>query len=192
MPEFDTSDDRNGRGLAVAPPAIRPVSLSSPSATMVAPSAPGAHTGATGAPSTGASPPPTGAGATREKPWIVVLRYLDVVVVAFATPIALALGAPPLGYLIGAVAWVLQRILAHADRRWISRKREPRTQLGLNLAEAFGRIWLLAGAIILAGVAGGHPDGLTAALTIFGAYSVAFAVRVLSGPPQRAVHRRAA
>ena len=90
------------------------------------------------------------------------------------------------------MAWVLQRILAHADRRWISSTREPRTQLGLNLAEAFGRIWLLAGAIILAGVAGGRADGLTAALTIFGAYSVAFAVRVLSGPPQRTVHRRAA
>jgi hypothetical protein len=123
---------------------------------------------------------------------MVILRYLDVVVVVLATPLALASGAPALGYAIGAVAWILQRILAHADRRWISKAREPRTQLGLNLAEAFGRIWLLAGAIILAGVAGGRADGLTAALTIFGAYSVAFVVRVLSGPPQRAVHRRAA
>ena len=163
---------------------------------MVARSAPGARASASGASSASASaaapPPPTGAGAAREKRSTVILRYLDVVVVAVATPVALALGAPPLGYLIGAVAWVLQRILAHADRRWISRTRAPRTQLGLNLAEAFGRIWLLAGAIILAGVVGGRPDGLTAALTIFGAYSVAFAVRVLSGPPQRTVHRRAA
>ena len=161
---------------------------------MIARSAPGARAGASGTSSASAAtpPPPAGAGAAPEKRSTVVLRYLDIVVVAVATPIALALGAPPLGYLIGAVAWVLQRILAHADRRWISRKPEPRTQLGLNLAEAFGRIWLLAGAIILAGVAGGRPDGLTAALTIFGAYSVAFAVRVLSGPPQRAVHRRAA
>ena len=83
----------------------------------------------------------------------------------------------------------LQRIIAHADRRWISSATEPRTQLGLNLFEAFGRIWLLAGAIVARGVAGGRADGLTAALVIFGAYSVAFAIRVITGPPQRKVAR---
>ena len=70
-------------------------------------------------------------------------------------------------------------------------RRAP-TQLGLNLFEAFGRIWLLAGAIILAGVAGGRADGLTAALVIFAAYSVAFAIRVLSGKPTSSPGRRVA
>jgi len=124
-------------------------------------------------------------------------RYIDVVLVALAAPVALALGAPALGYAVGAGAWVAQRVLAHADRRWIARASEPRTQLALNLSEAFGRIWLLVGAIVAAGVAGGRADGLTAALVIFGAYSAAFAVRVLSGrpaplrtpPPQRKVAR---
>ncbi len=116
---------------------------------------------------------------------MVILRYLDVALVVLAAPGALALGAPALGYAIGAGAWVVQRIIAQANSRWISNATEPRTQLGLNLFEAFGRIWLLAGAIIAAGVAGGRADGLTAALVIFGAYSVAFAVRVITGPPQR-------
>ncbi len=114
-----------------------------------------------------------------------LLRNLDVLLVVLAAPLALALGAPVLGYAIGAVAWVVQRILAHYDRRWLSREAAPRTQLGFNLFEAFGRIWLLAGAIVAAGIAGGRADGLTAALVIFGAYSLAFAVRVLSGPPPR-------
>ncbi|HEV3323830.1 MAG TPA: hypothetical protein VG147_16770 [Solirubrobacteraceae bacterium] len=113
------------------------------------------------------------------------LQYLDVVLVVLATPAALAFGAPAFGLLIAVGAWLLQRVLAHTDRRWIARAREPRTQLGLNLFEAFGRIWLLAGAIVVAGVVGGRADGLTAALTICGAYSVAFAIRVLSGPPQK-------
>ena len=113
-----------------------------------------------------------------------LLRYLDVILVVLAAPIALALGAPVAGYLIGAGAWIGQRVLAQLDRRWIRRAREPRTQLGLNLFEAFGRIWLLAGAIVVAGVAAGRADGLTAALTIFGAYSVAFAVKVILGPPE--------
>lgn len=131
------------------------------------------------------SPSATGAGALVEKRSMALLRYLDVVLVVVAAPGALALGAPVLGYAIGAGAWLVQRIIAHTDRRWISGAASPRTQLGLHLFEAFGRIWLLAGAIVAAGVAGGRADGLTAALVIFGAYSVAFAVRVITGPPQR-------
>jgi hypothetical protein len=114
----------------------------------------------------------------------VLVRYLDVIAVVLATPVALGLGAPLLGYLVGAGAWIVQRALGELDRGFIGRAREPRTKLGLHLFEAFGRIWLLAGAIIAAGVIGGRADGLTAALTIFGAYSVAFAVKVIAGPPE--------
>ncbi len=109
---------------------------------------------------------------------------LDLILLVPAVAVALALGAPALGVLIGAVAWIAQRVLAAYDVRWITGTREPVRRLGKTLFEAFGRIWLLAGAIVVAGVAGGHPDGLWAALTIFFAYTVAFAVRVLSGPPQ--------
>jgi hypothetical protein len=114
-----------------------------------------------------------------------IARYLDVVFVLLAAAAAIVLGAPALGSAIGAGAWVLQRVLAHADRRWILRAAEPRVVLALNLLEAFGRIWLLAGAIVIAGVAGARADGLTAALVILGAYSVAFVVKVIGGPPPR-------
>jgi hypothetical protein len=127
----------------------------------------------------------TRAGAAPDGRWTAVLRHADVVLVLLATAPALALGAPALGYLVGAAAWLGQRALAQVDRRWIRRASTSRAQLGLNLSEAFGRIWLLAGAIVAAGVIGGRADGLTAALTIFGAYSVAFAIRVISGPPAR-------
>jgi hypothetical protein len=140
-----------------------------------------------------ASPPPDGAVAVTGKRLIAILRYLDVVLVLVAAPVALAMGAPALGYAIGAGGWIAQRIIEQADRRWIRRSSTPRAQLGLNLFEAFGRIWLLAGAIVVAGVAGGRADGLTAALVIFAAYSVAFAIRVISGkrasPPGRQVAR---
>jgi len=130
-----------------------------------------------------ASPSADGAAAVPEKRSIAILRYLDVVLVVVAAPVALALGAPALGYAIGAGGWIAQRIIAQADRRWIRNSSTPRAQLALNLFEAFGRIWLLAAAIIVAGVAGGRADGLTAALVIFAAYSVAFAFRVIAGPP---------
>jgi len=126
---------------------------------------------------------PSSGGVGFQRRAVAILRYLDVVLVVAAVPAVLALGVPTFGYAIGAGAWVLQRVLAEVDRRWVGRTAEPRKQLGLNLFEAFGRIWLLAGAIVAAGVIGGRADGLTAAVSIFGAYTVAFAIRVLSGPP---------
>jgi hypothetical protein len=124
-----------------------------------------------------------GVRAASEEPSKVVLRYIDVVLVAVAAIPALALGAPPVGYAIGAAVWILQRIIAATDRRWIGRMTEPRKQLGFNLFEAFGRIWLLAGGIVVAGLVA-RADGLTAALVILGAYSVALLLRLASGPPQ--------
>jgi hypothetical protein len=116
---------------------------------------------------------------------MIALTYLDVIVVAIGTPLAIALGAPAFGCVMGAGAWILQRIIHYVDRRYTARVREPRKQLGFNLFEAFGRIWLLAGGIIIAGVVGGRADGLAAALTIFAAYSICFIVRITSGPPER-------
>lgn len=114
---------------------------------------------------------------------IMLLRYLDVVLLILLAAPLIAVGVPALGYAIGAGAWIVQRALAELDRRWVRGATQPRTQLGLNLAEAFGRIWLLAIAIVVAGVAGDRADGLTAAVTIFASYSIAFAIRVVSGPP---------
>jgi len=114
----------------------------------------------------------------------VLARQLDVVAVVVAAPVALALGARVLGYTLAAGAWLAQRVLAHLDRRWIANTRDPSRQMGLNLFEAFGRIWLLAGAIVAAGLIGTRADGLTAAVVVFVAYSVAFAMRVIDGRPQ--------
>jgi hypothetical protein len=117
-----------------------------------------------------------------------VLRYLDVVLVVLAVPVALALGAPVVGVVVSAAAWLMQRVLAGAGQRWIA-SRGADARFGLNLVDGFGRIWLLAAAIVLAAVIGGRRVGLAAALLIFCAYSVAFAMRLVSGRPQGAVER---
>ena len=126
--------------------------------------------------------------ATERRP-IAALRFLDVVIVVIGAVPALLLGAPAFGYVVGGGAWLLQRVVQATDRRWAARLRDPTTQVGVHMFEAFGRIWLLAGAIVLAGVVGGRADGLTAALVIFGAYSVGFAIRLLSGRPQERAAR---
>lgn len=112
-----------------------------------------------------------------------ILRYLDVVLVVLAVPVALALGAPAVGVIVSAAAWLIQRVLAGAGQRWIAGRGDD-ARFGLNLIDGFGRIWLLAGAIVLAAVIGGRRDGLTAALVIFCVYSIAFTMRLISGRPQ--------
>jgi len=110
-----------------------------------------------------------------------ILANLDLVVLVPAVIIALAFGAPAFGVLVGAGAWLLQRVAAAVDRRAINRAAEPGSRLGLNFIDSFARIWLLVGGIVVAGAVGGHEDGLAAALVIFVAYSIAFAVRIARG-----------
>jgi hypothetical protein len=114
---------------------------------------------------------------------MLALRYLDVVFAVIAAAAAIALGAPLLGCALGGGVWVLQRGVQAADRGWARRLREPRAQLGVSLFERFGRIWLLAGAIVVAGLAGGRSDGLAAAIIIFCAYTIRFVIGLVSGPP---------
>jgi hypothetical protein len=113
-----------------------------------------------------------------------VVRYLDVVLVLLGAAVAIPLGAPVLGFAIGAGTWLLQRLVQEADKRWIAKVGKPVRRLGYTLAEAFGRIWLLAGGLILAIVVGNRADALTAGLIIICAYTVALLIRIASGPPQ--------
>ena len=110
-----------------------------------------------------------------------LLANLDLILLVPGVVLALALGAPAFGVLVGAGAWLLQRAVAVADRRAIVRAAEPGSRLGLNFIDAFARIWLLAGGIVVAGAVGSRHDGLAAALVIFAGYSVAFAVRIARG-----------
>jgi hypothetical protein len=109
---------------------------------------------------------------------------LDVPLVVVAAVVAIALGAPVLGSVIGAGVWLLNRVVAVVDRRWADALRTRRQQVTVTLFERFGRIWLLAIGIIVSGLVGGRKDGLTTALFVFGAYSVAFVIKLFSGPPE--------
>jgi hypothetical protein len=118
-----------------------------------------------------------------ERDAVNVLQYLDVAIVVIGAIIALVLGAPSLGIIIGGAGWLLQRSLQVIDRRVTARIEDSFRRAGIRSAEAFGRIWLLAGAIVVAAVAGGHKDGLAAAILVLVAYSIAFGLRIMSGPP---------
>lgn len=133
---------------------------------------------------------PAGAGERRSEPLAVVISYADVAFAVVCAVVVIALGGPVLGSVIGGGGWILQRLVAIADASWARRSRDPRRQLSISLFEQFGRIWLLAGAIVVSAVAGARADGLAAALIIFGAYTVAFVIKLFSGPPPPRESRR--
>ena len=118
---------------------------------------------------------------------LALAHNFDLVVMPIGVALALALGGPAFGLLAGAGGWLLQRALAVVNRRLIKHAAAPGSRLGLDFIEAFGRMWLLAGTIVLAGAAGHRADGLAAALVIAISYSIAFAVRIARGRPQEGV-----
>jgi cytochrome b561 len=103
-----------------------------------------------------------------------VLPYLDVVLVLIAAALAGALGAPALGLTVGVAAWVFVRLVSKVAERRIETIAEVRRRLAVGVAFGMARVWALAAAIIIVGLAGTRADGLTTALVVFGAFSIHF------------------
>ena len=115
---------------------------------------------------------------TAEQP-LALLRYLDVVLVVAALPFVALAGLPLFGYGVGAAAWILQRAAGVALERQAAKTTEIRRQVALNLAGTLGRAWIVGGAILAVGLAGERQDGLTAAVLVFVAFTVYFALSLI-------------
>ena len=110
---------------------------------------------------------------------LALLRYLDVVLVVAALPFVALAGLPLLGYAVGAVAWILQRAAGVALERQAAKTTDIRRQVGLNLGGTLARAWIVGGAILAVGLAGEREDGLIAAVLVFVAFTVYFALSLI-------------
>lgn len=115
----------------------------------------------------------------------VALTYLDIVLVLIVAGPALASGAPVLGFTVGGATWIVTRLASTVAERRIADVGDVRRRLGMGVAFSMARVWVLALAIIVAGVAASRADGLTAALIIFGAFSVRFACSAIMHVTQK-------
>jgi hypothetical protein len=113
-----------------------------------------------------------------------LLRYVDVVIVVMIAPIALLMGAPVLGYAVGAVAWTAQRFAGTAIERRAMGSDDPRRQIGVALFSSLGRVWLLALTILAVGLLGEKKDGLTAAVVVLVAFTIYFGMSLVTRPAQ--------
>lgn len=98
------------------------------------------------------------------------LRNLDLLVLVAALPVFLLAGAPIAGYLATGAAWIIGRIGAdYASRRSVQALRESNrtAALGVTAFATMGRVWLLAGAILLVGLLGEREAGLAGAVLAF-------------------------
>ena len=124
------------------------------------------------------APAPSEAPAT-------VLAYLDVVVVAVATPIMLLIGVSAAGYLVGAGVWIALRGAGVAIDRALVAMRDPRREVSLRLGYLLGRLFVLAIAVILVRNGSGRDAGLTALLVIVFAFTVQLILSFLIRPSAR-------
>jgi hypothetical protein len=111
---------------------------------------------------------------------LLLLRWLDVILVVLAAPFAILMGAPALGYAVGAAAWILNRIIGALVERKAKATQDIRKTVGLNLGALIARTWLVGLTILAVGLAGDREDGLTAAILVLAAFTLYFVSTLLS------------
>ena len=112
------------------------------------------------------------------------VRYLDVLVVVLAAPFVVLMDLPVLGYAVGAAAWIVQRIASAGVER-AGRRLDPRKALGLGMASALARSWIVALAILVVGLTAEREDGLAAGVTVFVAFTLYLATSLVLHAAER-------
>ena len=112
------------------------------------------------------------------------VRYLDVVLVVLAAPFAILLGAPALGYLVGAAVWIVSRVLEAVLEAQANRG-DVRLAIGLRVGSMIGRVWIIGAAVLAVGLAADREDGFTAALVCLVAYTIHLATALILRPLER-------
>jgi hypothetical protein len=116
---------------------------------------------------------------------LVLVRYLDVVLVLLAAPFVLLTGAPVLGYVVGAGAWIVTRVAGVAIERAARGRKDLRAVAALNLTVLLGRVWVVGLSILAVGLAADREDGLVAALVALVAFTVYLATSLIIRPLER-------
>jgi hypothetical protein len=117
---------------------------------------------------------------------MVLIKYLDLVILAVALPIFILAGWPLLGYAAGAFAWLVQRVIADQLAKRAAASDDPKTVVGLTAGSMIGRGWLVALTIFGAYLIAGSDDsvGLAAAVLVVVLFTAYFTVSLILRPFQ--------
>ena len=115
-----------------------------------------------------------------------VLRNLDLVLLALALALFLAVGLPILGWATAALIWALWRGIGEWAERRAASATHPKQTAGIAAGSMIGRGWLLGLILLGSGLAAGEDVGLSAAVLVFVIFTVHFTLKILlrSAEPQ--------
>jgi hypothetical protein len=115
---------------------------------------------------------------------LAIVRYFDVALLVLAAPFVVLAGAPVLGFVVGAGAWIVTRVLGVWVERY-ARTRDVKAQIAINFGVLMGRVWVVGIAILVVGRTADRADGLMAALTALVAFTVYLAINLMTRPSER-------
>jgi hypothetical protein len=110
-----------------------------------------------------------------------IMRNIDVPALALALLVFVAAGFPLLGWVTGAGAWAIQRLISEFVIRKAESATDPRTKVGLLAGSMIGRGWLVAGIIIAVGL-GNNDAGLSAAVLFLLVFTLQFTMTLAMRP----------
>ncbi|HEY5942646.1 MAG TPA: hypothetical protein VIT89_07295 [Solirubrobacterales bacterium] len=109
-------------------------------------------------------------------------KYVDLIALLAALAVFLLGDLPLLGYTVAAGVWLLQRgIQMLAQRRMKQELAAGNRQkaMGFVAGSTLGRVWLMATAVLLVGIAE-RESGLAAAILLLALFTISFAAQGLA------------
>jgi hypothetical protein len=118
-----------------------------------------------------------------------VLKNVDVIALAVALVLFLIAGFPIAGWIAGAGAWTIQRLINELAVRKATSAADVRTRVGLLAGSMLVRGWIVAGIIVAVGI-GDSDAGLSAAILFLLVFTLqltmTMAMRPFETPPPKA------
>ena len=109
-------------------------------------------------------------------------KYVDLLLLAAGLAVFLLGDFPMLGYAVGAVVWIAQRLVqVFAGRRATQELAAGNRQraMGIVAATTLGRVWLMATVVLVTGLSD-REAGLAAAVFVLVCFTVSFAAQGLA------------
>ena len=128
---------------------------------------------------------PEAATAAEPAPAPVWMRYVDVLILAFALPLFALAGIPLLGWVGAAVIWLLQRVIRDFLESRARRSDDIRTVAGLTAGSMIARGWIAA--LLLMGLYAitDANTALAAAVLFLAVFTFYFTMNLAMRPVER-------
>lgn len=113
---------------------------------------------------------------------LLPIRNLDLVLLVVALPVFLVADWPIAGYLAGAGAWIVQRVIGDWAKRKAQSTDDLRQTAGIMTASMIGRGWLVALTILIIGLAVDDRSGLAAGVLFLAVFTASFTASIVLRP----------